>query len=107
MADPKSSLARFLLLSPLFALYGAWLVAFWILRAVRSAVWAFRLARSRLYCPACGLPNSIYGRWQCHAPGCGAVYLGAADHCGRCGAGASFFPCASCGASITLRPARW
>jgi hypothetical protein len=106
MPDSRSSLARFLLLSPLFALYGAWVLAAWASRAVRSTIWAILLARSRLYCPACSFPNSIYGRWQCHAPGCGAIYLGAADRCGRCGAGASFFPCASCGASITLRPAR-
>lgn len=103
----KSSRARFALLSPFFAAYGAWLVALWAIRAVRAAVWTVRLARSRLYCPACGSPNSLYGRWQCHAPGCGAVYLGAADRCGRCGAGASFFPCGSCGASILLRSPRW
>jgi hypothetical protein len=107
MAESKFRLARFLLLSPFFAAYGAWVLLCWAFRVLRSIVWTIRLANPRLICPACGKVNSLYGRWECRAPGCGAVYLGAADRCGRCGAGASFFPCASCGASITLRPARW
>ena len=107
MAESKFRLMRFLLLSPLYAAYGAWVLAGWLGRAVRSAAWTIRLAKAQLCCPACGFPNSLYGRWECRAPGCGAVYLGAADRCGRCHAGASFFPCANCGASIPLRPARW
>ena len=106
MADRKHSLVLFLLLSPLYAAYGVWVLAGWLGRAIRTALWKIRLVRPQLCCPACGKPNSLYGRWECRAPGCGAIYLGAADRCRRCGAGASMFFCQECGASISLRPAR-
>lgn len=106
MADKKLRFIFFLLLTPLYAAYGAWVLLVGLYRMVRWATWTVRLTRPELACPACGSPNSVYGRWECRAPGCGAIYLGAADRCQRCGAGASMFFCRDCGASISLRPAR-
>jgi hypothetical protein len=102
----KFSLTRFALLSPFYAAYGALVLAVGLFRLIRWAVWTARLTKPELICPACNAPNSLYGRWECRAPGCGAIYLGAADRCQRCGAGASMFFCRECGASISLRPAR-
>ena len=106
MAERKLSLVRFLLLSPFYAAYGAWVLLVGLYRTVRAMAWVVRLLRPELKCPACDKVNSLYGRWECRAPGCGAIYLGAADRCQRCGAGASMFFCQDCGASISLRPAR-
>lgn len=107
MADGKKhSMLALLPLAPLFAAYGAWVLAVTLFRAVRWTAWTIRLLSSKLQCPACGQLNSLHGRWECRAPGCGAVYLGAVDRCARCGAGASHFPCAGCGMSILLRSGR-
>ena len=108
MADTKKKADPLMLIValPLFAAYGAWAVGIAIFRLVRWVCWSMRLLQPRLVCPGCGTPNSLYGRWQCQAPGCGAVYLGAADRCARCGSGASFFPCRECRVSILLGPAR-
>jgi len=106
MAEAKLNLVRLLILSPFFAAYGAWVLLFWAFRLVRNIVWTIRLTKPELSCPACAISNSLYGRWECRAPGCGAIYLGAADRCQRCGAGASMFFCEYCGASIPLRPIR-
>ena len=105
MADTKKKLSPLILIValPLFATYGAWVVAVAAFRLVRWVCWS---ARPQLVCPSCGTSNSLYGRWQCQAPGCGAVYLGAADRCPRCHSGASFFPCRECRVSIMLRPGR-
>ena len=106
MAEVKKDLLRLVLAAPLFAVYGAWIVLAAVARFIRSAVWTARLLKPEAQCQACGHFNALHGRWECRASGCGAVYLGAADHCERCGSGASFFPCANCGASILLRPGR-
>ena len=106
MAEGRFNLVRFLLLSPFYAAYGAWVPLVGLYRIVRAVAWTVRLLKPKLTCPACGMVNSLYGRWECRAPGCGAIYLGAADRCQRCGAGASMFFCHGCGASISLRPAR-
>jgi hypothetical protein len=108
MADGKKTFGSLVLVLalPLYAVYGAWIVVTILFRLVRWFVWTVRLARGHLRCPACGLVNSILGRWECHAPGCGAVYVGAADHCARCHSAASYVPCVGCGASISLRPSR-
>ena len=91
---------------PLYVLYGAWIGVIAVIRFIRWLVWTARLFKAELPCPACGVANSLHGRWECHAPGCGAVYLGAADCCPRCKSTASFIPCTHCGASISLRPYR-
>ena len=108
MANGKKTSTLFLLVvtAPFFALYGAWVLVAATARLVRWAVWTARLTKPELRCDTCGFLNSLYGRWQCHAPGCGAVYVGAVDRCARCHAGASFFDCANCGVSILLRPGR-
>lgn len=107
IATPQSSLIRFALLSPLYAAYGAWVVVVSLVRLVRWVMWTIRLARPELVCSACGSKaTSLYGRWECRSAGCGAIYVGAADCCARCGAGASMVFCVDCGASILLRPAR-
>lgn len=107
MAGGKHPIIVILLLAPFYAAYGAWTIAVGISRTVRWAAWTGHLLSPRLVCPACGEENSLHGRWECRAPGCGVTYLGAADRCERCGAGASFFPCAYCGMSILLRSGRW
>jgi hypothetical protein len=106
MADRKLNIVLFLLLSPFYAAYGAWVLLTGLYRLVRWASRTARLLKPELTCPACNRVNSLYGRWECRAPGCGAIYLGAADRCQRCGAGASMFFCQECGASISLRSAR-
>jgi len=106
MADAKKKPLHIMLAMPWFVLYGAWLVLAAMVRLIRWLVWTVRLMNPEIQCPCCGFINSVRGRWECRAPGCGAVYLGAADRCARCGAGASFFPCANCGASVLLRPGR-
>ena len=107
MADSKKKHALYLLLLwPFYAAYGVWVLAAALVRAVRWTYWTIHLTTPRLQCPACGERNSLHGRWECRAPGCGAIYCGAADRCERCGAGAAFFPCANCGASILLRSGR-
>jgi predicted RNA-binding Zn-ribbon protein involved in translation (DUF1610 family) len=108
MADGKKTYSRILLLllAPLYGAYGAWVLGAAIFKFVRWVVWTVRLMKSELRCDACGQPSSIYGRWQCHAPGCGAIYVGAADRCERCLSSAAHFPCANCGASVLLRSGR-
>jgi len=108
MAPDKKKLAAatFVLLAPFYAAYGAWWLVVGLVRIVRWGYWTVRLLRPRLRCPACNEINTLHGRWECRAPGCGAIYMGDADRCERCGAGASFFPCAHCGASILLRSGR-
>lgn len=108
MADAKKKLSPFILIAalPLFVAYGAWVLGVTVFRFVRWGIWSAKLIRPHLVCPGCGTPNSLYGRWQCQAPGCGAIYLGAVDRCARCGSAASFFPCRECRVSISLGPAR-
>ncbi len=106
MGAGNAGLVRFVLATPLYALYGAWVLVTMLARFVRWVVWTARLTKPVLICSACGEANSIHGRWECRSPGCGAIYLGAVDHCERCGAGASMFFCQHCGASIPLGPAR-
>lgn len=106
MAGTKHSAFLFVLAIPFYAVYGAYVLIRAGLRFVRSVAWTSKLAAGHLQCPACGSSNSMFGRWECRAPGCGAVYLGSVDRCERCHAGASFFPCEKCGASILLRPGR-
>jgi len=106
MASTKQSAFLFALAIPLYALYGAWVLIRAAFRFARWTVWTSKLMAGALSCPACGSPNSMFGRWECRAPGCGAVYLGSVDRCERCHAGASFFPCEKCGASISLRQGR-
>lgn len=108
MADGKKVFGSLVLVValPLYAAYGLWLVVTTTFRIVRWFIGTARLVKGELRCPACSLANSLHGRWECHAPGCGAVYLGAADCCARCKASASYIPCAGCGASISLRSSR-
>lgn len=106
MADAKRSPFLLALAIPFYALYGAWVLIRTMFHFVRWAAWTSKLTTGHLQCPACGSSNSIFGRWECRAPGCGAIYLGSVDRCERCHAGASFFPCEKCGASILLRPSR-
>jgi predicted RNA-binding Zn-ribbon protein involved in translation (DUF1610 family) len=108
MADGKKTYSRILVLAlaPFYAAYGTWVIGLAFFKLVRWVAWTARLMTPNLPCPACGEANSLHGRWECRAPGCGATYLGAVDRCERCGAGAAFFPCANCGASILLRSGR-
>ena len=106
MADIKRSKVLLVFAIPFYALYGAWVLVYAMSNLVRWAVWTSKLTTGSLQCPACGSLNSMFGRWECRAPGCGAIYLGSVDRCERCHAGASFFSCERCGASILLRSAR-
>jgi hypothetical protein len=99
-------LVLFAVLSPLLAAYGALAILTGGTRLLRRARWTLRLLRGTLVCPSCGRANSLYGRWQCQSPGCGAVYLGAADVCTRCNSGSSYFSCDGCQVSILLGPVR-
>jgi len=85
---------------PLYALYGAWALVVGGVSLLGRARRGARLLSSSLPCPSCGEANTLHGRWKCR--GCSAVYHGFVGHCPLCGAGASFFPCAKCGISISL-----
>jgi predicted RNA-binding Zn-ribbon protein involved in translation (DUF1610 family) len=106
MADAKHSKVLLVLAIPFYALYGAWVLIRAMFHLVQWAAWTTKLTAGSLQCPACGSLNSMFGRWECRAPGCGAIYLGSVDRCERCHAGASFFACGKCGASILLRSGR-
>lgn len=93
------SLLSFLLLSPLYALYGA-------LTLVRSLLSPIRFARrtrsalaSEIHCPN-GHANSTTGRFECAS--CRAVYHGWVGACGLCGAPAGWIVCSTCGVGIRL-----
>ena len=106
MADVKHTKFLLVFAVPFYALYGAWVLIRAMFNLVCRSAWTSKLTAGSLQCPACGSPNSMFGRWECHAPGCGAIYLGSVDRCERCRAGASFLPCGKCGASILLRSGR-
>lgn len=95
------ALYREILLSPLYAAYGGWVLGKFVLR-FGAALFGFSQVFARaLRCPTCGVVNDLRGRWTCGD--CGAEYLGAVDDCEVCGAGASWFPCRACRAGIPLR----
>ncbi len=87
-------------LSPLFAVYGAWCVACALWQFTVGTFWWLRLLRRSLPCPSCGFENDLASRWACR---CGAVYHGVVTECAICGESATFFPCVNCHISIRLR----
>jgi hypothetical protein len=96
-----TALVKEVLLLPLYAAYGLWLVVRLAVRLVCGLLKTRELFRAELKCPTCGAPNSIHDRWACND--CGAEYLGAVHTCGICRAGASWFPCVACRAAIPVR----
>ncbi len=94
------TIQREFLRAPLFALYGLYLVQRSIYRLLMAVIGLLRRPR-QLACPTCGATNETRSRWICSE--CGAEYLGSVLFCGVCGAGASWFPCTQCHASIPLR----
>jgi len=87
------------LLSPFYAVYGAFLLARAVVRAWRK-VRGFRLAlASELRCPN-GHPNPTVGRFECGA--CHAAYHGWVGRCSVCGSGAAWIACDVCGVAIPL-----
>ena len=90
-----------LLLSPLYATYGLWILISVAVRVGCELVGLPTLLRTHVTCRTCGTPNSLHDRWVCSD--CGAEYLGAVHTCGLCRAAASWFPCARCRASIPVR----
>jgi predicted RNA-binding Zn-ribbon protein involved in translation (DUF1610 family) len=106
MANDKHSQIFFVFAIPLYALYGAWVLFHCLSHFVRWVARTLKLEAGHLECPACGSSNSIFGRWECGAPGCGAVYLGNVGRFLRCHAGTSFFACDKCGDPLILRPGR-
>src|SRR5690242_14938831 len=93
LVDLGKIVVNFVVLSPLFAGYGIYVIGRGILvlgRGVRRT----RLAlRNELRCPN-RHPNAVTGRWRCAS--CGSTYHGWVGRCGTCGAGAAWFPCATC-----------
>ena len=88
-----------ILLVPLYAMYGVCVVLRWMLRLPRLARGTRAILSDEIYCPN-GHPNATRGRFECGA--CHGVYHGWVGECPRCGAGASWFPCGTCGVSIPL-----
>ena len=90
---------KYLILSPFFAAYGAYVslrAALGLLRGGNSA----RLAlRNELRCQH-GHANPVIGRWRCAS--CSAHFHGWVGRCPICGAGAAWFPCSTCGVGIRL-----
>jgi hypothetical protein len=96
------SIGRAVVLGILFAVYGAATILRGVGRLCHRTSVTLRLLSRSLVCPACGEPCSTVGRFQCAS--CSAVYAGAVVLCGYCGARASHYPCARCGAAITIEP---
>ncbi len=87
------------LLSPLYALYGLYLVVRSMVRAWRKAKGLRQAVASEIRCPN-GHPNPTVGRFECAS--CKAVYHGWVGRCAMCGAGAAWIPCDVCGVAIAL-----
>lgn len=112
MTSPQRTRVRLpivvvILLSPLFVLYGAYVVlrgvafVLWLpVRALRAVGRFVSAMRASVRCPSCRTPNAVRGRWVCQR--CHAEYLGWVGRCEVCSAGAGWFPCASCGVGIRL-----
>lgn len=97
------NLARELVLAPVYALYGAWVLLRAGRRFARELAAVPWLLQSDIRCPTCSYANAVHDRWSC--ADCGAEFLGAVHTCGICGAGASWFPCERCRAAVALRGA--
>lgn len=90
-----------ILRAPFYAAYACYRLFVGLLSLPRRLIVARRLLAKSLPCGSCHHQNRLDGRWSCSY--CGAIYHGFVGECGLCGAGASFFPCESCGIAIPLR----
>ncbi|MBI5536581.1 MAG: hypothetical protein HY898_27925 [Deltaproteobacteria bacterium] len=88
-----------LLLSPLYAAYGAVVIVRAIVRLYRFCGRARVSLAREVHCQN-GHPNATTGRWECAS--CRAQYHGWVGRCRVCGAGASWFPCSTCQVGIPL-----
>ena len=96
----KFSLVRWLLLSPLYALYGLILLARWPFRLARSLGAARAAMKDELVCPH-GHATSVVGRFHCGR--CGADYLGWIGRCEVCGdESARWASCETCNVGMRL-----
>jgi hypothetical protein len=89
-----------LLVSPLFAVYGTFVVVRGGARLVRRIRRARLLMRPTIRCASCGEDNALAGRWRCGI--CKAEYHGFVGVCGLCGTPARAFPCTKCRITIAL-----
>ncbi len=101
MANTLKNIVLASIKAPLYALYGAFFVVRAVFRFALKAGDGAALLRSTLPCPSCRTANALHSRWKCRA--CSAVYHGFVARCRWCKAGASFFSCRRCHASIPLR----
>lgn len=93
-------LPALILLSPLFVLYGAFVIVWLPVRVVRAVGRFLSAVRSSVRCPNCGTVNAVRGRWVCGR--CHAEYLGWVGRCEVCGASAGWYPCSKCAVGIRL-----
>lgn len=92
------SIAREVMLAPLYCLYGLYLLATIVVRLIAGLFKLRSYCESTIKCPTCGTPNDVFGRWVCGD--CGAEYLGSVRLCNLCGSSVSWFACSRCRASI-------
>jgi hypothetical protein len=92
-------LAKHLMLSPIYFLYGLFALVRAGLRLIPMALRARAAMRDSVSCPN-GHPNAVAGRYACGR--CRAVYHGWVGRCSVCGAGASWTPCRTCEVAIVL-----
>lgn len=88
-----------LLLSPLYASYGAFVIARAAYAAARRLVRLRHVFRRSLTCPQ-GHVVPVAGRFACTT--CRAESHGWIGSCGLCGAGAELTRCPTCGVGVAL-----
>lgn len=81
-------------------LVGPLLVLRWIYRTTKRLIGLIFLAtHDEVECPACGLPVSMVGRWQCGT--CRYVFDGYVfGSCEICGTRPPYIECPACGVGI-------
>lgn len=92
-------LLGFVVLSPFYVVYGAWLLVRALLGLGRAVKGAGAALSPTLVCPN-GHRSAAVGRWRCAM--CGSIYHGWVGRCGVCGAGAGRTSCDVCGVGIRL-----
>lgn len=98
-SSPKTSVWRWIVGFPFFALWGVVVLVRGSLGLGRRALGA-RYALSETFpCPH-GHPNPSRGRFRCAS--CRGVYLGWIGRCEVCGAAAGYADCVRCGVTIRL-----
>jgi hypothetical protein len=92
-------LLRIVVLAPLYAVYGVFVV---VRALVRAMGWINHVSaglEADVHCMH-GHPNPTVGRWVCGS--CRATYDGWVGRCPICGSGASYIACRTCGVSVPL-----